>query len=1626
MDLLYYLDQHLVGEPKKLISSCFYMPPAHGYSRARQLLEAEYGDPYKAAMTHLSELNEWSNISSNDSLALRDFYLSLVKCQCAVQSLSYSNVLDTPHVLQTIVSKLPSYLQNKWRESVHRIRNDERRVPCFNDVVHFVSKASATANDPVFGQTALSFAPFPSPSSSSPYPSPSASSLGRRPSAPKQVTSECFKTEITPLCPLCEGSHDLNECGSFLNKSMDDRRQFVLAERLCFACFGRNHRSRACRERKRCGVCTRMHPTSMHGSSNQQPAASGGSNTRSGGNENHNGQAVQPSNDAACHNASSQPSNSAPASGAVSSCATTGAAVLHSILPVMVSQKGSSRKVMTYAFYDNGSSGCFITSSFAEELDAVSNPVTLQLRTMHGDNIEQSKSVDDLLVTDLDGKNEVHVGRLYTKESIPVSHEQIPQAHMLTRWPHLASVAPHLPPFLPSLQIGLLIGSNCPRAMEPQEVCPSGINSSEGPYAVRLRHGWTVHGPVSSSDGRLMVHRVAVAETKVSERFALDSLIRSFNKEFQDSSYPDEKGWSQEDSTFMRIVESGKHFDNGHYIVPLPFRHDVNFPDNRVLALKRAHYQRTKMEKDPKYKADYVTFVEEMVKSGYASPVPDEQLQASPGKVWYIPHHGVYNPNKPGKIRVVYDCSASFMGVSLNDELLQGPNLTNSLIGVLIRFRLHYVAFQADIEKMFFQVVVPPEQRSFLRFFWWADGDLRHAPKEYHMNVHLFGAASSPSVVNYALRQVACDAQCTPEVSDTIQNHFYVDDCLRSVETPDCAIQLIEDLRDTCSKKGFRLTKFVSNSVNVMNSVPPEERSKESQGRNFDYDPLPIERALGIQWNVENDEFGFQVKVPKSPSTRRGILSAVSSTYDPLGFVCPIVLAGKQILQELCKIKGLSWDDPIPEDIERRWLQWKQNLPQLAAIRIPRCLKRPKFGTVVNQHLIAFSDASFSGYGAVVYLRQENQEGDVCSSLLIAKARVAPLKPVTVPRLELTAAVTAVKLAISALKELRLECEITFFTDSAAVLAYIRSDQQRWPIFVANRIATIRNFSHPSQWRYVPSRDNPADMASRGAAPGELSTAWWNGPPFLSLHQSSWPMNPPNGISSVDANIIQCSKDDMAMKVTSPTSSIMSYWSSWHKTKVCVAVFLKVKRILLDRVRKTGKIEYPVTAMDLDAAEGAILMHLHSTCFPDEVQSLSVSTTSKVKVSSSLASLDPFIDNGILHVGGRMRSANLSDRTKCPIILPKGHHVTHLIIRSVHVRLGHAGRTHVLSALRERYWIIHGNASVRRIIHQCVQCRRLRSPCQEQQMADLPDCRLDDTQPPFSHTGVDFFGPFLVKERRSTVKRYGVVFTCLSSRAVHLEIATNLDTDSCINAIRRFIARRGRVASLYSDNGTNFVSANKELSKAINMDALHSRLRQRGISWNFNPPTASHMGGAWERMIRSVRQVLSGLLLEYGERLDTESLMTLLCEVEAIINSRPLTSMADADDPEPLSPLHILTGKCNPCSVFHPGQFQRADVFLRRRWRRVQYLAQQFWTRWRREYLVELQRRQKWTRPSRNLCIGDIVLLADDGPRTDWPMGKVKKVDVGNKQLVRSVEVTTKSATLRRPVTSLVLLLEGS
>ena len=666
----------------------------------------------------------------------------------------------------------------------------------------------------------------------------------------------------------------------------------------------------------------------------------------------------------------------------------------------------------------------------------------------------------------------------------------------------------------------------------------------------------------------------------------------------------------------------------------------------------------------------------------------------------------------------------------------------------------------------------------------------------------------------------------------------------------------------------------------------------------------------------------------------------------------------------------------------------------------------------------------------------------------MAKSRVTPIKQMTIPRLELAAALVSVRMSALLRGELDY-VNITewFWTDSNVILGYIFNDARRFHVFVANRVQQIRDQTETSQWNYVSSVDNPADIASRGVTACDLvnNSLWFHGPTFL--WESNLPYTPQTVVkpplSEKDPEVKHCGTLATTAVKTDQDSLLncVQRYSDWTKAKRVIALCLQFRS-------KSKPVRSDATFVtDLRNAETALIRLLQHKTFSSEIMTLTSACGTTVKRNSPLHKLDPFLDeNGILRVGGRIRKGDFLTDVKHPIILPRKSHITELIIRHFHERTRHQGRCMTTNEIRSNgYWILGCSSAVFSFISKCIKCRKRRNQSRDQKMSDLPLDRLA-VEPPFTYSGVDYFGPFLIKEGRKELKRYGVIFTCMSSRAIHLETANSLDTSSFINSLRRFLSIRGPIRQLRSDRGTNFVGAKRELKEALEgMDdnRLKEYLSGEGcdyILFRMNVPSASHMGGVWERQIRTVRSVLSSIMEDFGSQLDDETLRTFLCETMAIVNSRPLT-ITNLNDPlslEPLTPNHLLTMK-SKILLPPPGEFQKPDLYCRRRWRRVQYLANEFWNRWRKEYLQTLQMRTKWSSPRRNFHVGDVVLIMDDNlPRNQWRLGRVTVVNVQDDGFMRSVKLTIGDRTLdkrgrrngplseiERPIHKLVLLIES-
>ena len=1562
----------------------------------------------------------------------------------------------------------------------------------FQNLVDFVKRESKKANDPTYGKEALL--------------SPDQKVLGKKTSSPPmRQTRNSFSTNLSqtnktgdtkragdqkwaeryvkfrprsqpptdnetdkgikrpdglakPCLHCLESSHSLNECDRLFKLPFRERIDNLRGKGLCYGCLKPGHQNADCKHRAVCQHCQRRHPTVLH-YGNISP--------------NQDSVNITDKLDGSIHTDSANVS-SVTLQEKLSGQTRAGDIPVDctmAVVPVTVRMNNGMQQATTYAFLDPGSNVSFCTDELAHKLGcSVGKTMDISINTMGDKHYMNTHLIKGLEVCDLQGENVVALPDLYTKDHIPVSRNHIPTQEDIAKWPHMNGVV------LPQIDadIGIMIGNNVPDVYTPLQLKTGPCGS---PHAAKTRIGWIAWNVIRDQHCDTVLANMAdvLAVNQLHDINELSKQYeRSVNLDFPEHSIDDKREPSREDIQFVEKVQASMTKTDGHYEICLPFRGDILMPDNRMPVLNRLRSLGRKLENNSQFRNEYVNFMNTIIQRGYAEPVPEDELEGDElvGKVWFIPHHGVYHAKKPNKIRVVFDCAATYQGVSLNSTLLQGPNLTNNIVDVLMKFRQHEVALMSDIESMFYQVKVPPQDRNYLRFYWWPGGDLTREPTQYRMTVHLFGSVSSPTCSNVALRQVVEDNKYkfNEEVCSTVLSNFYVDDLLTSVCSEAEAISLVHDLKSLCSTGGFNLTKWVSNSRVVLESIPVDDRAKDVKQLDLGCEELPVERALGVCWNVQSDTLGFKIDVKSAVPTRRNILSIVSSVYDPLGHAAPFVLPAKLLLQDLCR-RGVNWDLELSGSDLQKWQNWLYQLPQLECLEVPRCYKPTGFGDVTSYQIHTFSDASELGYGMVSYVRLVNKDERIHCALLIGKSRVTPLKIITIPRLELAAATMAVRITRRMLQQLGLHADQSYFwTDSMTVIRYVRNETTRFKTFVANRVAVIREGSEVSQWKHVESQLNPADDASRGLSLDNVSSAtrWTEGPNFLWKPPSDWPDMPGDSqdIPDNDPEIKKMSNVAVVQSDPEPIDQLILRFSSWLKLKrvtAWVLTFIQNIRTMIQR-RKEFRDQIKLSQSDEhiqeQLVEAEMTKHRESCRTDQSTKRLILSNTNVMNAErllfryeqthyfsedmkkmmsiqegqdcylnkgSPLFKLDPKLVDGVIRVGGRLQCASIDYDAKHQVILPRQSRISALILEDTHKAVGHLGRSTTLAKLHEKFWIIGANQSIRKLLARCVICRKYQGRCGNQKMADLPPDRVHPDDPPFTHVGVDYFGPIEVKRGRGTVKRYGVLFTCLTSRAVHLEIAYSLDTDSCVNAIRRFIARRGQVKLIRSDNGSNLVGAARELKEGIsswNEEKFHKALHQQQITWQFNPPGGSHFGGVWERLIRSVRKILFSLLHEQMSwRLDDELLQTVFCEVEAILNSRPITMMSsDMNDLEVLTPNHLLllqSGSSLPCGIFNSD-----DNYARRRWRQVQHIANRFWTRWAREYLPALQARQKWTRKQNNLKEGDIVLLVDSSPRSSWTLGRVLETIKDKKGLVRIVKVKTKTNILQRPVDKLCVILD--
>ncbi|XP_030758530.1 uncharacterized protein LOC115884169 [Sitophilus oryzae] len=1032
---------------------------------------------------------------------------------------------------------------------------------------------------------------------------------------------------------------------------------------------------------------------------------------------------------------------------------------------------------------------------------------------------------------------------------------------------------------------------------------------------------------------------------------------------------------NEERACEKHFAQNTKRNSDGRFIVSLPLTNSSDrIGDNRANAVKRFYNIEKRFQRDQNLFIEYKAFIDEYINLNHMTKIVD---MPEPGE-YFLPHHCVFKESSTTtRLRIVFDGSCKTnTGLSLNDIMMVGPTIQEDIFAILLRFRIFDIVIKADIAKMYRQVLVSESDRKLQKIFW------RNKPSDqldtYQLNTVTYGTSAAAFLAIRCLNQLAYEhKESHPEASEAILKCFYVDDLLYGGTNISDIIRVKNDINAILQKAGFELRKWVSNDERVFQQINKPKDCTLGEHENS--------KTLGLKWIPAEDQLSFEIGNfdEEKPVTKRTILSMTAQLFDPLGLLSPVIIIPKVMLQRLWQA-NLHWDESVPLELHTRWLSFRNELMELANLKIPRHVVCTRL-KIVQLH--GFSDSSEQAYGACVYLRTVDVDDKVFVNLLCSKSRVTPVKIISIPRLELCAAVLLAELTQRVFQALNMDIQsVHYWCDSKIVLSWISASAHKWKTFVANRVARIQELSNPNEWHYVHTSDNPADLISRGLNKKLLinTRLWWNGPSWLRLNSCDWP-------------------------------------AYSHKID-------NIPEERFNRDRKNERITGPLSVKELNFALKRIVLLVQLQEFSQEIDDLKRS--GRVNVKSKLFSLNPFLDDGIIRVGGRIKHSNFNLEKKHPAVLPSKHNFTILLMNYEHFRLLHAPPNLLLASIREKFWPLSGRSLAKRIVHDCMKCFRFNPTQSKYLMGDLPSTRLMPTRP-FLIAGCDYAGPFLLRDRSTRnfklTKCYICLFICFSTKAVHLELVSSLSTEIFLSALRRFFARRGKSQIIYSDHGTNFQGAKSELykflmNKTVEND-IKTKLSNESVMWSFIPPRAPHFGGLWESNIKSVKSHLKRIIGE--QSLTYEQFSTVLCQVEACLNSRPLSPLSsDPNDLLPITPAHFLIGE-TLMSQPEPDLTNVKENLLSKL-QQCQQMVQHFWNRWSKEYISELQIRSKWKQSFPNVIKPGILVIVkeDNTPPLKWQLGRVVGVHPGADNVIRAVSIKTSRGTIQRPVMKTCVLPE--
>ncbi|XP_046141252.1 uncharacterized protein LOC123987702 [Osmia bicornis bicornis] len=1394
-------------------------------------------------------------------------------------------------------------------------------------------------------------------------------------------------------CTLCSGPHFISKCPKFLAKSSSDRRAEVRRLYLCFNCMGR-HKFKSCTSNGRCRTCQGRHHSLLHFDPSQtpQPFTSG--------------LEIKPRDE--------KPASTVPGVNVHTASLSTikNPVILATAQVNVVGPQGTRTRVR--ALLDQGAEASFISEAIVQLLALPKQHVQIPLTGLGSSAAGTARfsvkfAVQSLVSSEFKIEAEALVlprltSQLPTRRLIEIDLEQFGE---------LPLADPHFN--IPD-SVDLILGAD----MYGQLLRP-GLQHLTGSRLVAQNTvlGWVISGSAQSSSSRRAEssHQEPLRALHCASEDNLNECLQQFWR--LEELPPSVRILEPEDEACEnQFVATHSRNAGGRYVVQLPLKSDLPrvSAETRRMAMGSLAHTHRKFTRDPKLASAYREFMRTYEALGHMTRVPADESVNS--RSWYLPHHAVVQSTPAQyKVRVVFDASRrTHDQYRLNDFLMSGPPLQQDLSLVLLNWRRYKYVFTADIVKMFRQILVVPRDQELQRIVWAPSPE--EPPVEYRLTTVTYGTACAPYLAIRTLAQLAVDEKPRfPLGSRCLESNVYVDDMFIGADELPLAIRKRTELVQILGTAGIELDKWAANHPDIL----PAHKRPIANDLVRDIVQDESVKTLGVHWKPTQDEFSFSVTNANSlPGvlTKRAVLSNIARLFDPLGWLSPITITAKILMQDLWILK-CDWDSPLPAEARERWIDYCRSLSSLPTLTISRWFGSPSESA---GQIHGFSDASSRAYAAVIYLRTDEGDGHVRVSLLAAKTKVAPVKTVSIPNLELCGALLLVRLVCHLRKLDFLKRHPVFlWSDSRVVLAWLSKHPCHWKTFVANRVSLIQTELPSATWAHVPTKQNPADCATRGLRPSELceTSLWWYGPSWLALQPEHWPQ--PSETTQV-----------LHAEAKPPEPDILLRYSSLTRLIRVVAYCLRPVKHL--RGRKGGLNPLPtyLTTSELLDARSAVIRIAQAHAFATEIEMLK--SGKPLPKSSALRKLNPLLDkeDGVLRVGGRLSRSNLTSERKHPPILPRRSGLSRLFVRYAHNAAFHGGPTLTSSVLLRYAWIVGRNSLIKTAIRNCLTCQRVKPRLAHQLMGDLPAARVTPARP-FTTTGLDYAGPFHIRTTKGrghrAYKGYIALFVCFATRAIHLEVVSDLTASTFIAAYRRFVSRRGICHRLYSDNATTFRGADTELQAMFKeasefYQTVASTLANDGTAWSFIPPTTPHYGGLWEAGVKSVKHHLRRMVGEHT--LTFEEFSTVLTEIEACLNSRPLCPLtSDTDDLNILTPAHFLIGTAS--ALVPDAEPESVPENRLNRFQLLQRIRNQFWKRWSDEYLQHLQERGKWRDPTENFAVGQLVLMRDERyPPTKWPLGRVIEVHTGSDGLVRVVTVKTATNTFRRHIARLCpLLLES-